>query len=80
MPTTQFNKIEIKIGQKIILLPKTALEGLYEPNIYNAEVNYDKLNDTFYIQTMNSDGAGSYLVIWKAAKGVYKERLIAYGF
>lgn len=56
------------------------MDGLYEPSIYSAEVNYDKTNGTFYIQTMNSDGAGSYEVIWKVEKGVYKERLVVYGF
>lgn len=80
MPTTQYEEIIIKVGSKTTSLPKIALEGLYEPGIYNAEVNYDKGNDTFYIQTMNSDGAGSYIVIWKVEKGVYKDRLIAYGF
>ncbi len=80
MPTTQFDKISIKVEGKMLLLPQAALNGLYEPSIYNAEVNYDKTNDTFYIQTMNSDGAGSYLVIWKVEKGIYKERFIAYGF
>ena len=80
MPTTQFESVVIKVGQKTIKLPKIALEGLYEPSIYSAEVNYDKANDTFYIQTMNSDGAGSYEVIWKVEKGVYKHRLVAYGF
>ena len=80
MPKSQFEKIEIKVGQKIITLPKSALEGLYEPSIYNAEVNYDKSKDTFYIQTMNSDGAGSYLVLWRVEKGKYKDRLVAYGF
>jgi len=80
MPTTQFEKIIIKIGQKSITLPNSALKGLYEPNIYSAKVNYDKFTDTFYIQTMNSDGAGSYFVIWKIENGVYKDRLIAYGF
>jgi hypothetical protein len=80
MPSTQFEKIIIKVGLKIITLPKYALEGLYEPSIYNAEVNYDKTNDTFYIQTMNSDGAGSYEVVWKVEKGAYKDRLVAYGF
>jgi hypothetical protein len=29
---------------------------------------------------MNGDGAGAYEVIWKIESGVYKERLIAYGF
>ena len=80
MPTTQFEKIIIKIGQKSITLPNSALTGLYEPNIHSAKVNYDKVTDTFYIQTMNSDGAGSYFVIWKIENGVYKDRLIAYGF
>ena len=80
MPKTQFEKITIKVGHKIVSLPKVAMEGLYEPSIYSAEVNYDKTSDTFYIQTMNSDGAGSYLVIWKIEKGIYKDRLVAYGF
>ena len=80
MPTTQYEKIKIKIGNKIIFLPKTALEGLYQPSIYSAEVNYDKTNNTIYLQTMNSDGAGSYCVIWKIENGVYLDRLIVYGF
>lgn len=57
-----------------------ALEGLYQPSISSAEVNNDKATDTFFIQTTNSDGAGSYLVIWKVEKGKYKDRLVAYGF
>jgi hypothetical protein len=80
MPNTQFEKISVKIGQKTIILPKKALEGLYQPNIHKVEVNYDKSNEIIYIQTMNSDGAGSYEVIWKIEKGIYKDRLIAYGF
>ncbi len=44
MPTTQFESIVIKVGQKAIRLPKNALEGLYEPSIYSAEVNYDNAN------------------------------------
>lgn len=80
MPTSEFERITIKFGQRVITLPKSALEGLYEPSIYSVEVNYDQTNDTFYIQTMNSDGAGSYLVIWEVEKGVFKNRLVAYGF
>jgi hypothetical protein len=80
MPTTQYEKITMIIGDKIINLPKTALEGLYQPSIYSAEVNYDKTNNTIYIQTMNSDGAGGYFVIWKVENGVYKNRLVAHGF
>lgn len=63
-----------------MILPKNALEGLYEPALNNTQVNYDKQNDILYIQAMNSDGAGSYEVVWKIEKGTYKERYIAYGF
>ncbi|MBO6185103.1 MAG: hypothetical protein J6O88_10545 [Chryseobacterium sp.] len=80
MPTTQFEKIIIKIGQKTISLPQTAIEGLYQPSFHNVEVNYDNENEIIYIQTLNSDGAGSYLAIWKVENGIYKDRLIAYGF
>lgn len=80
MPETQYGKISVKIGSKTIDLPKEALEGLYEPSFHKVQVNYDAENDMIYIQSVNSDGAGGYDVIWKIEKGIYKERLIAYGF
>lgn len=80
MPYTQFEKISIITKDKNITLPKAALQGLYQPTLSSAAVNYDKETDTYYIQTSNSDGAGSYLVIWKIEKGNYKERFVAYGF
>lgn len=80
VPTSEYKSIEVTIGQNKISLPKTALKNLYEPSLYNTEVNYDKTNDIIYIQSMNSDGAGSYEVIWKIEKGVYRDRYIAYGF
>jgi hypothetical protein len=80
MPTTQFDKIILKIEQKLIILPKQATEGLYEPSLYSVEVYFDKQNNAFYIQTMNSDGAGYYEVIWKIKNSIYEDRLVAYGF
>jgi hypothetical protein len=47
MPTTQYRKIMLKVGQKTISVPNAALQGLYEPGIYTAEVSYDKLTETF---------------------------------
>ena len=80
LPTSEYKSIEVTIRQRKISLPKIAFENLYEPSLYNTQVNYDKTNDIIYIQSMNSDGAGSYEVIWKIEKGVYKDRYIAYGF
>jgi hypothetical protein len=80
IPKTEYKSIEIYIGTKKILLPKIALENLFEINLDNTQVNYDKTNDILYIQSMNSDGAGNYEVIWKIARGIYKDRYVAYGF
>lgn len=80
MPKAEYKSIVIYAGRQKILLPKSALENLFEPSLYNTEVHYDKAHDIVYIESMNSDGAGSYEVLWKIEKGKYKGRLIAYGF
>lgn len=80
IPTREYKSIEVTIGQRKIVLPKNAFENLYEQNLYDTKVNYDKTNDILYIQSMNSDGAGGYVVIWKIEKGIYKEKYVTYGF
>jgi len=80
MPKTEYKSIIVKIGRTKITLPQSALHNLYEPTIYNSRVHFDKGKNILYIHSMNSDGAGSYEVIWKIENGKYKERFIAYGF
>lgn len=80
IPNTQYKTIEVSIGKRKILLPESSIDNLFEISLSNTMVNYDTTNDILYIQSTNSDGAGSYAVIWKVEKGVYKERYIAYGF
>ncbi|MBX2920678.1 MAG: hypothetical protein KF746_00700 [Chitinophagaceae bacterium] len=80
MPAIEYSFIVIKTGREIFQLPEQALKNLFEPNLYNTEVNFDAENNILYIQSMNSDGAGAYHVIWKVENGIYKERYIAYGF
>ncbi|HKC37759.1 MAG TPA: hypothetical protein VKB95_16900, partial [Chitinophagaceae bacterium] len=77
---TEYKSIEIYYGTKKVVLPKNAIDNLFEISLHNTQVNYDMINGILYIQSMNSDGAGSYEVIWKVEKGIYKERYIAYGF
>jgi hypothetical protein len=79
-PSTEYKSITITKGTRKISLPKSALENLFEPNYQNLQVNYDHVNDIIYIQSMNSDGAGGYEVIWKIEKGVYRDRFVANGF
>ena len=80
IPATEYKSIEITIGQRKLILPKYAFDDLYEVSLNNTMVNYDKIRDILYIQSMNSDGAGNYEVIWKIEKGIYKERYVAQGF
>jgi hypothetical protein len=80
MPKAEYKSIVIYAGQRKTVLAGSAFENLFEPSLYNMEVHYDKVHDILYIESMNSDGAGSYEVIWKIEKGKYKGRLIAYGF
>ena len=80
MPHTEYKSITVNLGQKRIVLPPTALRSLYEPRLADTQVHYDRANNTVYIQSSNSDGAGYYQVIWKIENGAYKERFIAYGF
>jgi hypothetical protein len=79
-PAFAYKSITITKGNKIIELPKAAIEDLFQPTLYHTKVNYDRDNDILYIQSMNSDGAGGYLVIWKIEKGTYKCRYVAHGF
>ena len=66
--------IVIQVGNRAIKLPKTAFDNLFQPTIWKTEVHYDRLSDTFYVRSQNSDGAGSYDVIWRVVKGVYTDR------
>jgi len=80
IPKTAFKTITVVIGTKAIELPKNAFEDLFEPSLFNTKINYDQSSSTLYISSTNSDGAGSYELVWIIEKGQYKERKIAYGF
>jgi len=80
IPTRQYETIEINLNGRNLVIPKQELQQLYEPNLNYTSATYDKENDVLYLQAFNSDGAGGYYVLWRIEKGVYKDRLIFYGF
>lgn len=80
LPTVEFKAITVVLGNKTMTLPKLAIENLFEAHIGTMDVNYDKINNTLYIQASAGDASGGYYVIWKIVNGVYKERYIALGF
>jgi hypothetical protein len=80
IPKREYKSIKIEINNVKMELPKIALKNLYEPSLYNSKANYDAKNNILYILSSNSDGAGSYEIIWIIEKNKYKYRIEAYGF
>ena len=80
LPKIEYNTIEIKIDSLKFILPKKAIENLYEPNLEYTTVNFDEKTETLYIRTLNGDGAGGYAVIWIIEKGKFKNRITTIPF
>ena len=80
IPKREYKSIQIEINNIKIELPNEALKNLYEPSLHNTKANYDEKNDILYVFSSNSDGAGSYEIIWVIEKMKYKYRIEAYGF
>jgi len=80
IPKTQYKFITFEINKTPVEIPQSALQNLYEPNLYNSKANYDAVNDILYLQSSNSDGAGGYEIVWIIEKKKFKTRIEAYGF
>jgi hypothetical protein len=80
LPKREYKRIQIKIDKLTFELPKIALENLYEPNIESTLINFDKKTDILFIQSLNSDGAGGYAILWIIEKGKYLKRITAIPF
>ena len=75
IPKKEYNSIVIKIDTLKIELPNEAIENLYEPKLEFTNANFDEKTETYYIQSLNGDGAGGYAIIWIIEKGKYKKRI-----
>lgn len=80
IPKTYYKSITVKIGNQEIEIPEKDIEDLFNVNNMNAECYFDKANHSIYIHLSNSDGAGSYVVLFKIENGVYKGRQIEIPF
>lgn len=80
IPNTQYASVVIKKGNTSSQLPLSAIENLFEPSPEFHECRYDKEKDILYLSTLNSDGAGSYALLWVIEKGKYKERITVIPF
>jgi len=63
MPLTEISRIMVRYGNEEYRLPADSFQNMYQPNLSRARVVTGHDNDV-YIVMMNSDGAGSYEVVW----------------
>lgn len=75
LPKNSISSVKITIREHLVLIPKKAYNDLYEPSFRAFKVYLGNKN-TIYIRMDNSDGAGSYTVIWIIKNHKYLKRFI----
>lgn len=79
MPTSEYKSIQVQIGKRKTSLPKVALSNLFEPSLANTRVQYDHRKDILYIESVNSEGTGNYMMMLKVERGIFSDKLTTYG-
>ncbi|MEO0468178.1 MAG: hypothetical protein AAF206_01055 [Bacteroidota bacterium] len=75
MPSNELAEILIEREGQMISLPREALQFVYEIDLQWTRVYSDQKGKLFIVMH-NSDGAGSYSVVWTLADGVYQGRKV----
>lgn len=80
IPHEEYQFVNYSFGRKEQSFPKEAIFNLYNANLNRTNVYLDAINNTMYVNAINSDGAGAYALIWIIKDGKYKRREIATPF
>lgn len=75
IPKQAISSVRVNINGVPVFIPKDAFNDLYEPNLENLSIGFGS-QGTIYILMLNSDGAGSYTVIWTIKNNKYQKRYI----
>ncbi|NSL88007.1 SH3 domain-containing protein [Chitinophaga sp. Mgbs1] len=80
VPRRQYKGLEVKWKMQQTAVPDSSLKGLFEPDPERTVIYYDAPQQRLFITATNSDGAGSYEVLWWFDKGVFQRRAVFHGF
>lgn len=70
MPRTEYKSIQFKSGTQTLTFPKSGFNDLFEiHSLKYTTVYFDKTTGKVYIESANSDAAGSYDVVWVINNG-----------
>ena len=64
IPRKEYKSVQFKTADNILNFPANTFKDLFEPNLAMTMTYLDKQTGRFYIEAVNSDGAGGYVVIW----------------
>ena len=78
IPRTHYTSITARIGNLTIEIPEKEIENLFNVNNELAYCYFNEKTETLYITSSNSDGSGSYDVLFIIEKGKYKGRRMYY--
>jgi hypothetical protein len=81
MPRTEYKSIQFKSGAQTLNFPKSSFNDLFEISALKyTTVCLDKTTGKVYVEAGNSDGAGSYEVVWVINNGKieYREEFIPF--
>lgn len=64
IPRKEYKSVHFKNADSTLNFPANTFKDLFEPNLDMTMTYLDKRTGKFYIEAVNSDGAGGYVVIW----------------
>lgn len=73
---TFYKSITSTIGNHTIQIPENELEDLFNANNNYAECYFDKKDNSLYLHLSNSDGAASYVTLFKIQNNKYNGRQV----
>lgn len=76
MPKVCYKNFDIIWNNKHFSTPKEAFDDLFSPNLNFTFATFDSKTNRLFIFADNSDGAGSYHIVWIFQNGKYLKRYI----
>ncbi|HWB26857.1 MAG TPA: hypothetical protein VG738_15345 [Chitinophagaceae bacterium] len=74
LPRRQYKLINVHINGNSIAIDKNCWADLFEPSLALTNAFIDTSRKTIYLAAQNSDGAGTYTVVWEFKNGQYSNR------
>jgi hypothetical protein len=76
LPHTKLTGLTLTLNGKAVVIPASAYSDVYEPEVGNFNVFFDRKGHIYLYMPDNSDGGGAYHIVWVVKEGKYLKRYI----